>query len=73
MRLLQSLGLAKVLSEELLPIRDYQWFGADGEPLIRFEMHGPARSGWESDYMFFQSELEAALDRLGCTQAGPTC
>src|SRR5450755_1935155 len=68
MRLLQSLGLAEALAEEMIPVPDYQWFGADGKLLLRFDVEGLARSGWESDYMFFQPELEAALDRLGCAQ-----
>ena len=68
MRLLQSLGLADALAEEMIPVHDYQWFGADGKLLLRFDVEGLARSGWESDYMFFQPELEAALDRLGCAQ-----
>jgi 2-polyprenyl-6-methoxyphenol hydroxylase-like FAD-dependent oxidoreductase len=68
MRLLQSLGLADTLAEEMIPVQDYQWFGADGKLLLRFDVEGLARSGWESDYMFFQPELEAALDRLGCAQ-----
>ena len=63
MRLLQSLGLAEALAEEMIPVHDYQWFGADGKLLLRFDVEGLARSGWESDYMFFQPELEAALDR----------
>jgi 2-polyprenyl-6-methoxyphenol hydroxylase-like FAD-dependent oxidoreductase len=66
MRLLQTLGLAEVLAEEMIPVHDYQWFGADGESLMRFETHGPARSGWETDYMFFQPELERAIDRHAC-------
>jgi 2-polyprenyl-6-methoxyphenol hydroxylase-like FAD-dependent oxidoreductase len=70
MRLLQSLGLADVLTEEMIPVRDYQWFGADGELLLRFDVEGLARSGWESDYMFFQPELEAAIDRHACVPAG---
>ena len=72
MRLLQSLGLADVLAEEMVPVHDYQWFGADGELLLRFDVDGPARSGWESDYMFFQPELEAAIDRHACVPAGVT-
>ncbi len=66
MRLLQALGLAEVLAEEMIPVHDYQWFGADGELLMRFETHGPALSGWETDYMFFQPELERAIDRHAC-------
>jgi 2-polyprenyl-6-methoxyphenol hydroxylase-like FAD-dependent oxidoreductase len=72
MRLLQSLGLAEALAEEMVPVRDYHWFGADGELLLRFDVHGPAVSGWDSDYMFFQPELEAVLDRVGCAQPGVT-
>jgi 2-polyprenyl-6-methoxyphenol hydroxylase-like FAD-dependent oxidoreductase len=68
MRLLQSLGLADALADEMIPVQDYQWFGADGKLLLRFDVEGLARSGWESDYMFFQPELETALDRLGCAQ-----
>ena len=70
MRLLQSLGLADVLAEEMVPVHDYQWFGADGELLLRFDVSGLARSGWESDYMFFQPELEAAIDRYACVPSG---
>ncbi len=72
MRLLQTLGLADALADEMVPVHDYQWFGADGRSLLRFDTHSPARSGWESDYMFFQPDLEAALDRLGCAQPRAT-
>ena len=71
MRLLQALGLAEALAEEMMPVHEYHWFGADGESLLRFEVPSPARSGWEPHYMFFQPELEAALDRRGC--AGRRC
>ena len=70
MRLLQSLGLAEALAEEMVPVRDYQWFGADGELVLRFDVEGLARSGWETDYMFFQPELEAAIDQHACAPAG---
>ena len=72
MRLLQSLDLADVLAEEMVPVRDYQWFGADGKLLLRFDVNGLGRSGWESDYMFFQPELEAAIHRHACVPAGVT-
>jgi 2-polyprenyl-6-methoxyphenol hydroxylase-like FAD-dependent oxidoreductase len=68
MRLLQSLDLAEVLAEEMVPVSDYRWFGADGELLLCFDASGPARSGWEPDYMFFQPELERAIDRHACAQ-----
>ncbi len=70
MRLLQSLDLAEVLAEEMVPVPDYQWFGADGELLLRFETGDLAPSGWESDYMFFQPELEQAIDRHASRDAG---
>ena len=72
MRLLQSLGLSEVLADEMVPVDDYRWFGADGELLLRFEPRSPAPSGWESDYMFFQPELERAIDDHACTPAGVT-
>jgi 2-polyprenyl-6-methoxyphenol hydroxylase-like FAD-dependent oxidoreductase len=72
MRLLQSLDLADLLVEELVPVHDYKWFGADGELLLRFEREGLAPSGWEGSYMFFQPELEATIDRHACVPAGVT-
>jgi 2-polyprenyl-6-methoxyphenol hydroxylase-like FAD-dependent oxidoreductase len=66
MRLLQSLDLAQLLAEEMVAVPDYQWFGADGELLLRFDVQGLAPSGWESDYMFFQPEFERAIDRHAC-------
>ncbi len=63
MRLLQMLGVARELEDELLPIREYHWFGADGEPIFTLQSSSPAVSGWEPDYMFFQPCLEEALDR----------
>ena len=72
MRLLQSLGLADALAGEMVPVRDYQWLGADGELVLRFDVEGLARSGWEADYMFFQPELEAAIHHHACIPAGVT-
>ena len=69
MRLLQSLGLAEELADEMIPVHDYQWFGANGEPILRFDRQSVASSGWEGSYMFFQPELEAALDRAGCADS----
>jgi 2-polyprenyl-6-methoxyphenol hydroxylase-like FAD-dependent oxidoreductase len=72
MRLLQSLGLAEAVVGEMVPLSDYHWFGADGDLLLRFDAPAPARSGWDPDYMFFQPDLEAGLDALGCAQPGVT-
>jgi 2-polyprenyl-6-methoxyphenol hydroxylase-like FAD-dependent oxidoreductase len=70
MRLLQALDLAEPLAQEMIPVHDYQWFGADGELLLRFDVGGLASSGWETDYMFFQPELERAIDRHACAERG---
>ena len=65
-------GSSEVLAEEMVPVDEYRWFGADGELLLRFEPRSPAPSGWEADYMFFQPELEAAIDSHACVPAGVT-
>jgi 2-polyprenyl-6-methoxyphenol hydroxylase-like FAD-dependent oxidoreductase len=70
MRLLQALDLAEPLAQEMIPVHDYQWFGADGELLLRFDVQGLAPSAWETDYMFFQPELERAIDRHACAERG---
>jgi len=72
MRLLQALGLSEVLADEMVPVDDYRWFGADGDLLLRFEPRSPAPSAWEGDYMFFQPELERAIDGRACAPAGVT-
>ena len=51
MRLLQSLGLDDELAREMVPVHDYQWFGADGELVMCFEAPALARLGWQADYM----------------------
>jgi 2-polyprenyl-6-methoxyphenol hydroxylase-like FAD-dependent oxidoreductase len=61
MRLLQGLEVADELAGELLSVRDYRWYGADGEPLMTLQAPVPAASGWDPDYMFFQPALERAL------------
>ena len=64
MRLLQALGLAEAVEAQMIPLHEYQWFGADGESLMTLTPQRPAASGWEPDYLFFQPDLEASLD--GC-------
>ncbi len=63
MRIWQELGIAEELLEDALPVERYEWFGADGEPIVAFDMP-PAPSGWAFSYTFFQPELEGALERL---------
>jgi 2-polyprenyl-6-methoxyphenol hydroxylase-like FAD-dependent oxidoreductase len=63
MRLCQELGVAEQISDDLTPLNEYHWFGADGDPIFTINTPTPSISGWEPDYMFFQPRLEAALDR----------
>ena len=63
MRVWQQLGIVDELEHDLLPIHEYRWFGADGEPIMTMRAQSPAPSGWEPNYLFFQPYLEAALDR----------
>lgn len=72
MRLLQGLDVVDELAGELLSVRDYHWYGADGEPLMTLEASVPAASGWDPDYMFFQPALEQALERRAGEQASVT-
>ena len=61
MQVWQSLGIADEL--DALPVKTYQWFGTDGEPIVRMEHPSLGPSGWEPGYTFFQPTLERALDR----------
>ena len=63
MQVWQSLGIADDLADDLLPASGYNWFGADGELIVKMEWPSPGRSGWHSGYTFFQPNLEAVLDR----------
>jgi 2-polyprenyl-6-methoxyphenol hydroxylase-like FAD-dependent oxidoreductase len=70
MRLLQALGVADRLADEMVPLREYQWFGADGEPVLTLAPELPGTSGWEPSYLFSQPELERVLDSHACTHGG---
>ena len=60
-------GIADDLLVDALPVERYEWFGADQEPIVAFDMP-PAPSGWAFSYTFFQPELEGALEKpwVGC-------
>ena len=63
MRMWQNLGIVEELADDLFPVDEYEWFGADGEPLLRFTIpRGP--SGWAHSYTFYQPYFEATLDRF---------
>ncbi len=63
MRICQEIGVTDEISDDLTPLNEYHWFGADGDPIFTMRTPVPSISGWEPDYMFFQPRLEAALDR----------
>lgn len=62
MRIVQSLDVADALAGELLPLHEYRWLGADGEPLLTLVGAVPTPSGWDPDYLFHQPALESALE-----------
>ncbi len=67
MRICQTLGIAEEIGEDITPLNEYHWFGADGEPIFTIRVPTPSISGWEPDYLFYQPRLELALD--GATRA----
>jgi 2-polyprenyl-6-methoxyphenol hydroxylase-like FAD-dependent oxidoreductase len=70
MRICQALGIADELLEDAVPVNRYEWFGADGELIVKFELpDGP--SGWPFSFTFFQPYLEAALDRTITSRSVP--
>ena len=56
---MQNLGVMDDIAHELLPVSQYTWFGADGDPIMRIDIP-PHPSGWP-DVLFHQTTLEAAL------------
>lgn len=63
MRMFQRLGIVDEITEEIIPVQRYQWFGADGEIILDLDSSAPHPSGWSREYAFFQPAIEAALDR----------
>ncbi len=61
MQVWQSLGIVDDL--DVVPVDSYEWFGADGETILRLQHPGSVPSGWEPGYLFYQPTLERALDR----------
>jgi 2-polyprenyl-6-methoxyphenol hydroxylase-like FAD-dependent oxidoreductase len=61
MQVWQALGIVDEL--DVLPVKTYRWFGADGEPILSMAHPELGPSGWEPGYSFYQPALERALDR----------
>lgn len=68
MRIFQRLGIVDELRDELLAVDRYEWFGADGEPILDIDVTPPHASGWRSDYSVYQPAIERALDRAARSQ-----
>jgi 2-polyprenyl-6-methoxyphenol hydroxylase-like FAD-dependent oxidoreductase len=62
MRILQSVGAAEPLLEDAWPLLQYGCLDADRQPLQIFDWGRPGPSGWQGHYLFYQPELENALD-----------
>ncbi|MCL3819404.1 bifunctional 3-(3-hydroxy-phenyl)propionate/3-hydroxycinnamic acid hydroxylase [Aeromicrobium wangtongii] len=60
MRVWQELGITEQLLRTVRPMSGYEWYGADGELILGFDLPlGP--SGWWTSYHFFQPDVEDAL------------
>jgi 2-polyprenyl-6-methoxyphenol hydroxylase-like FAD-dependent oxidoreductase len=59
----QALGVVDEIADDLLPVDAYEWFGADGERILRLAHPEVGPSGWAPGYLFYQPSLERALDR----------
>src|SRR4051812_48866102 len=46
MRTWQALGIADELASDLNEATTYDWFGADGEPIMTMRLESPAPAGW---------------------------
>lgn len=61
MRILQAVGAAEEFEPHAIPIPDYDWFNGAGELLLHLDWNQAAPSGWKSDYLVFQPDLQDAL------------
>lgn len=63
MRVIQSLGAAPAVLEDLFRCSRYLWQNQHGETLVDIDWSKDGVSGWASDYLFYQPHIENALDR----------
>jgi 2-polyprenyl-6-methoxyphenol hydroxylase-like FAD-dependent oxidoreductase len=64
MRIFQSIGCAAAVERDALRSHKYEWRNAAGQLLLDFEWNADGISGWASDYLIFQPDLEDALDDI---------
>jgi 2-polyprenyl-6-methoxyphenol hydroxylase-like FAD-dependent oxidoreductase len=62
MRIFQEIGLAEEIELLARPVFDYDLVDAGGRTLHSVEFGGSG-TGWKSDYLFYQPELEQVLSR----------
>jgi 2-polyprenyl-6-methoxyphenol hydroxylase-like FAD-dependent oxidoreductase len=63
-RIFQGAGIAEALASVVEPSGVYEWRNARGETLLRFDWSEQGVSGWPSNTMLSQPQLEAILDSL---------
>ncbi|MDT3397961.1 bifunctional 3-(3-hydroxy-phenyl)propionate/3-hydroxycinnamic acid hydroxylase [Streptomyces sp. B1866] len=61
MRILQHIGAAAPFERHAIPVPDYDWYNGAGELLLHLDWDAPTPSGWKSDYLMYQPDLEDAL------------
>jgi 2-polyprenyl-6-methoxyphenol hydroxylase-like FAD-dependent oxidoreductase len=59
LRAMQNIGVLADIQHELLPVENYTWFGADGDPIL--EIRIPPHPSGHHDHLFHQPTLERAL------------
>lgn len=69
MRILQGMGAAEAVERKVIPIPDYDWFNGAGELLLHLDWNNPTPSGWKSDYLMYQPDLEDEI-RLAAERQG---
>lgn len=62
MRTFQSLGIADTVVQNATMADKYIFRNAAGETLMSFDYGAPGISGWLSDYIVYQPDIEDALD-----------
>jgi 2-polyprenyl-6-methoxyphenol hydroxylase-like FAD-dependent oxidoreductase len=60
-RVIQDLGVHKIVLQDAFPTEDYKWYNAKREVILDFPWGGLSESGFNSDYMMYQPVLEDAV------------
>ncbi|MGW7544183.1 bifunctional 3-(3-hydroxy-phenyl)propionate/3-hydroxycinnamic acid hydroxylase MhpA [Streptomyces sp. NPDC054770] len=70
MRVLQAVGAAHEFEPYAIPVPDYDWLNGNGDVLLHFDWNQPTPSGWKSDYLMYQPDLQDVL--LAAVQRRPS-